>query len=144
MIRVSRRYHFCASHRLHTAVLDEEANRILYGKCNNPYGHGHNYELDVSALGPIAPRTGRAVDLSVLDALVRRYVVDAFDHRDLNTEFEAFQHAVPTSENLGREICRRLKQHWGEAFTGEWPRLEKVCIAETARNIFQVSADEID
>ena len=144
MILVTRRYRFCASHRLHTAALGEEENRSLYGKCNNPFGHGHNYEVEVSARGPADAVTGRAVDVRALDELVRRRVIDPFDHRNLNVEIEAFQNAVPTSENLGLEIARRLKQNWHEAFPGPWPRLEKIRITETPRNIFQVSADETE
>lgn len=144
MIVVTRRYRFCASHRLHTDALGEEENRRLYGKCNNPFGHGHNYELEVSARGPVDDATGRAVDLNALDTLVRRRVIEPLDHRNLNEEIEAFAEAVPTSENLGLEVARRLKQNWREAFPGPWPRLEKIRITETPRNIFQVFADETE
>ena len=138
MFRVTRRYRFAASHRLHAPSLGEAENRQLYGKCNNPYGHGHNYVLDVSAGGPLDAESGRAVDTGRLDALVRREVLDAFEHRNLNTEVEAFASSVPTSENLGLEIHRRLSANWKQAFPGAWPRLEKVRIAETPRNIFEV------
>jgi 6-pyruvoyltetrahydropterin/6-carboxytetrahydropterin synthase len=144
MFRVTRRYQFAASHRLHSSQLDDEANRRLYGKCNNPFGHGHNYVVEVSARGPVDELSGYAVDTGRLDLLVRREVVEAFDHRNLNTEVAAFAAAVPTSENLGHEICRRLKRNWKEVFPGEWPKLEKVRIAETPRNIFEVGADEIE
>lgn len=143
MFRVTRRYRFSASHRLHAAALSEDENRRLYGKCNNPYGHGHNYVVDVSARGP-SDQTGRAVDLGLLDELVRREVVAEFDHRDLNTEVARFVREAPTSENLAREVCRRLKRNWGAAFPGEWPKLEMVRIAETRKNIFEVRADEIE
>lgn len=143
MIRVTRRYHFAASHRLHAPSLSDGENRALYGKCNNPFGHGHNYVLEVSVRGPLEERTGRAVDLGRLDELVRRLVVEPFSHRNLNEEVEAFRAEVPTSENLGREVARRLKQDWASAFPGEWPRLERICINETSRNIFEVSPDEI-
>jgi len=144
MFRVTRRYAFAASHRLNSPVLAPEENRRLYGKCNNPYGHGHNYVVEVSACGPLEPGSQRAVDTDALDRLVAREVLAGLDHRNLNTEVEAFEHAVPTSENLAGEICRRLKRHWRAVFPGEWPRLEKVRIAETARNIFEVTADEIE
>jgi len=143
MFRVTRRYPFAASHRLHAAALSDEDNRRLYGKCNHPYGHGHNYVVEVSVRGPLDPATGRAVDTALLDELVARQVLAPFDHRNLNAEVNSFQAVVPTSENLGAEICRRLKKNWSTVFPGEWPRLEKVRIAETARNIFEVSADEI-
>ena len=144
MFRVTRRYGFAASHRLDSPELSAEENSRIYGKCNNPFGHGHNYEVEVSARGPLDELTGRAVDTSRLDDLVRRQVLDAFDHRNLNTEVELFSRIVPTSENFGVEICRRLKQHWSTAFPGEWPKLEKVRIAETPRNIFEIEADEIE
>ena len=141
MIQVTRRYEFSASHRLHAPALTEEENRRLYGKCNNPFGHGHNYVLEVSVRGPVEARSGRAVDPAALDHLVREKVVRAFDHKNLNEQIEAFEHVVPTSENLGLLIHRRLKQGWPGVFPGQWPQLEKVRIAETARNIFEVNGN---
>lgn len=144
MFRVTRRYGFAASHRLHAPQLSEEENRQLYGKCNNPYGHGHNYTVEVSACGPADERTGMAVQTSRLDELVLREVLIPFDHRNLNADVNSFAAVVPTSENLAVEICRRLKRNWSEAFPGVWPKLEKVRIAETPRNIFEIEADEIE
>jgi 6-pyruvoyltetrahydropterin/6-carboxytetrahydropterin synthase len=144
VFRVTRRYAFAASHRLHSVQLSEAENRLLYGKCNNPYGHGHNYVIDVSVRGPLDAATGRAVDIEQLDELVNRQVIEPFDHRNLNVEVAVFTHVVPTSENLGFEICRRLKRHWKEVFPGDWPKLEKVRIEETPRNIFEVGANEIE
>ena len=144
MFRLTRRYQFAASHRLHTSQLSEDENRRIYGKCNNPYGHGHNYAVEVSARGPVDERTGCAVNIRDLDALVDRQVLAAFADRNLNLEVASFGGTlVPTSENLGIEICRRLKEHWQEAFPGDWPKLQKIRIAETARNIFEIDADEI-
>ena len=152
MFRVTRRYEFAASHRLHSGELSDEENRRLYGKCNNPYGHGHNYVVEVSVRGPLEGATGRAVDIAILDELVAREVVRPLDHHDLNREVAVFAGVVPgleptlvpTSENLGLEICRRLKRNWKQVFPGEWPKLEKIRIGETARNIFEVGADEIE
>jgi 6-pyruvoyltetrahydropterin/6-carboxytetrahydropterin synthase len=144
VFRVTRRYEFAASHRLHSGELSAEENRRLYGKCNNPHGHGHNYVVEVTVRGPLDGATGRAVDIAILDELVAREVVRPFDHRNLNREVAAFARVVPTSENLGFEICRRLKRDWDQAFPGKWPKLEKIRIGETARNIFEVSADEIE
>jgi 6-pyruvoyltetrahydropterin/6-carboxytetrahydropterin synthase len=143
VFRVTRRYRFAASHRLHAPELSDEENRLLYGKCNHPYGHGHNYVVEVSARGP-ADETGRAVDLGLLDELVRRAVLAEFEHRDLNSEVARFAREVPTSENLAREVCRRLKGNWNGVFAGEWPRLERVRIGETRKNTFEISADEIE
>jgi len=141
MFRVTRRYQFPASHRLHAAHLSDEENRRIYGKCNNPHGHGHNYVVEVSVRGPLDATTGMAVDPRRLDDLVERAVVEPFGYRNLN-EIASFASVVPTSENLASEICRRLKRNWSTAFSGDWPRLEKVRIAETPRNIFETSADE--
>ena len=113
--------------------MSEEENRRLYGKCNNPYGHGHNYVVEVSVRGPLDAATGRAVDTAVLDELVRREVLGPFDHRNLNAGSRGLsRQVVPTSENLGVEICRRLKRNWRQVFPGEWPKLEKIRIGETA------------
>jgi len=143
MFHVTRRYHMAASHRLHAPSLSEEENYRIYGKCNNPYGHGHNYVVEVGARGPIDERSGSAVDVAALDSLVRGEILSAFDHRNLNTEIPVFRTVVPTSENLAVEICRRLKVKWSAAFPGEWPKLYFVRIAETERNIFEIKADEI-
>ena len=143
MFRVTRRYRFAASHRLHAPRLSEAENRRVYGKCNHPYGHGHTYALEVSASGPLDCITGRAVDPAALDRLVERRVLAPFDHRNLNVEAPVFASAVPTSENLAVEILRRLKAEWRVEFPGEWPKLDRVRIAETANNIFEISAYEI-
>lgn len=144
MFRVTRRYAFAASHRLHSPQLSDEENRRVYGKCNNPYGHGHNYVIDVSARGPVDEVTGLAVDVIALDDLVRRQVLEPFGNSNLNADTDAFENVSPTSENLAVEICGRLKRHWGAVFPGGWPKLEKIRIAETARNIFELRADEIE
>jgi 6-pyruvoyltetrahydropterin/6-carboxytetrahydropterin synthase len=137
-MQLTRRYHFSASHRLHSQELSAEANQELYGKCNNPYGHGHNYEMEVTVSGPIDRQTGRVVDLHYLDTLVNGQVVQPFDHRNLNEEVIDFQQLVPTTENLGVIIDRRLRAAWPSVFPQCVPALERVRIYETARNIFEV------
>src|ERR1017187_9182635 len=92
-----------------------------------------------SARGPL-DASGRAVDAERLDELVKRQVLEPFGHRNLNADVDSFERVVPTSENLAVEICRRLKENWSGAFPGEWPKLDRVRIAETARNIFEVRA----
>jgi 6-pyruvoyltetrahydropterin/6-carboxytetrahydropterin synthase len=144
VFRVTRRYRFAASHRLHAASLTEAENWRVYGKCNNPYGHGHNYVLHVSALGPAEGASGQAVHIGLLDELVEREVIRKLDHRNLNQDIDWFELAVPTSENLGMAICQRLQRSWKSVFPGEWPKLDRVCIEETPRNIFEVGADEIE
>ncbi len=112
-ISLSRRYRFAASHRLHNAKFTAEENRRLYGKCNSPYGHGHNYVVEVTLTGPVDPATGMIANLGELDPFVEREVVEVFDHKYLNEEVAEFQDRVPTTENVAREIFRRL-----EAFSG--------------------------
>ena len=136
---LTRRYRFSASHRLHSPVLDEETNREVYGKCNNPYGHGHDYVLDVSVRGPLDAATGRIVDLDSLDRLVREQILDSFEHRNLNTEVAAFAESVPTTENVAVEIGRRLRGAWPHVFAGSSSELHKIRIYETRRNIFELS-----
>src|SRR5215813_13290246 len=112
-IELGRRYRFAAAHRLHSAQLSEEENNRVYGKCNNPHGHGHNYTVEVRFSGPVDPATGMIADLARLDAFVESRVIEPFDHRSLEEEVPAFRKAVPTTENLCIEIFRRL-----EAFPG--------------------------
>ena len=138
-MRVTRKYRFSASHRLHAPSLSDAGNEELYGKCNNPYGHGHNYEIEVSASGPVEQRSGRVIDPRTLDRLVDEQVIRPFDLKNLNAESAVFQDAVPTTENLAKEIYRRLQANWKAAFPGPWPVLDKIRIAETPRNIFEVS-----
>jgi 6-pyruvoyltetrahydropterin/6-carboxytetrahydropterin synthase len=136
MMRVTRRYRFAASHRLNLAGFSPEENRELYGKCNNPHGHGHDYVLEITAAGPLDTATGQAVNIPALDRLVNDRVVHDFDHKYLNADLEDFRQLVPTSENIIQVIERRLKQDWRAAFPGEWPRLEAVRLRETRRNLF--------
>ena len=131
---VTRRYRFPASHRLHSKALSDETNRDLYGKCNNPYGHGHDYEVEVTVRGPVDARTGRVVDPRQLDTFVGSHILSAVDHRNLNEEVPEFQHLVPTTENLCLIIERRLRAAWPDSF----PQIDRIRIYETARNIFQI------
>jgi 6-pyruvoyltetrahydropterin/6-carboxytetrahydropterin synthase len=133
-VELGRRYRFAASHRLHTERLSEAENNRLYGKCNNPYGHGHNYVVEISVSGDIDPATGMIANLADLDSFVEREVLEPFDHRSLNEEVPAFRESVPTTENLCIEIFRRLKS---------FPRakLERVRVEETANNSFEFAGE---
>jgi 6-pyruvoyltetrahydropterin/6-carboxytetrahydropterin synthase len=133
-ISLSRRYHFAASHRLHTAKLSEEENKRVYGKCSNPYGHGHNYVLEVTVTGPVDPETGMIANLAELDPFVQREVVEPFDQKFLNEEVAEFREQVATTENVCREIFRRLKGF-------PLARLERVRVEETSKNSFEIEAD---
>jgi len=137
MIRLTRRYRFSASHRLHSDRFSAAENADLYGKCNHPYGHGHDYVLEVSVTGPVDPKSGTAVLLPALDELVDKWIVQPFEHRDLNTEVPEFAQRVPTSENLVDVIEERLKANWTAYFASQWPRLEKIRLQETQRNLFE-------
>jgi 6-pyruvoyltetrahydropterin/6-carboxytetrahydropterin synthase len=129
-VSLSRRYRFAASHRLHSRRFDAQTNRRLYGKCDSPYGHGHNYTVEVTFTGPIDPSTGMIANLGELDPFVEREVIEAFDHKYLNEEIAAFRDRVPTTENVAREIFYRLR-----AFPKA--RLERVRIEETSKNSFE-------
>jgi 6-pyruvoyltetrahydropterin/6-carboxytetrahydropterin synthase len=137
-VHLGRRYTFCASHRLHSPALSEAENKALYGKCNNPFGHGHNYEVEVTVRGQVDPVTGRAVDLAALDSLVETQILAPFRFRNLNEEVPAFRSDVPTTENLASEVLRRLQSAWTAEFGGGEAHLEKVRIWETDRNICEI------
>ena len=139
MMTLTRRYRFSASHRLHAPSLAESENSRIYGKCNNPYGHGHDYVLEISVRGPLDESTGRIVDLDSLDSLVRSEVIEPFEHRNLNLEIPAFSAVVPTTENLAIEIRRRLGSAWERAFPAGVPTLERIRIQETRRNRFELA-----
>lgn len=139
-VRVGRRYRFSASHRLHTPLLSAEENRAIYGKCNNPYGHGHDFVMDVVFTGELRQPEGRLLPLAALDAFVREVVLRHFDHVDLNTQVEEFAGLPATSENLSRVLLHRLESAWPHWFSARAAILEKVRIWETARNIFEESA----
>lgn len=133
-ISLTRRYRFAASHRLHTTKLSEAENKRVYGKCSNPYGHGHNYMLEVTLTGPVNPATGMIADLGELDPFVQREVIEPFDQKFLNEEVAEFQGQVATTENVTREIFRRLK-----SFPSA--RLERVRIEETSKNSFEIEEE---
>jgi 6-pyruvoyltetrahydropterin/6-carboxytetrahydropterin synthase len=133
-IELGRRYHFAASHRLHTTRLSDTENWRVYGKCNNPYGHGHNYTLEIRVSGDVDPATGMIANLADLDAFVQREVLDVFDHRSLNDDVPAFREAVPTTENLCIEIFQRLKSF-------PKAKLEAVRVEETANNSFEYAGE---
>jgi 6-pyruvoyltetrahydropterin/6-carboxytetrahydropterin synthase len=140
MTRVTRRYRFAASHRLHSGQFSDGENRALYGKCNNPHGHGHDYFLEVRVQGPLDPVSGQVINVGALDQLVAERVVKDFDHKYMNADVHEFQALVPTSENILRVIEDRLAAHWRSVFPGEWPRLEAIRLRETRRNIFELRA----
>ncbi len=109
IVTATRRMHFNAAHRVHNPALSDEENSRLFGKCNNPNWHGHNYILDVSVTGPIEDRTGYVLDLSKLKQLVQREVLDRVDHKNFNIDVDFMRGIIPTSENIVVAIWRILE-----------------------------------
>jgi len=135
-VHLTRRYMFSASHRLHHPGLREEENRTLYGKCNNPGGHGHNYFLEVTVEGPVEPRTGMVINLAALDDYVQTRVLDCFQESSLN-ELPNFQEQVPTTENVCVEIYEILQEGWHGLGAAPGAALEQVRLEETSSNFFE-------
>ena len=134
MIRVTRKYRFSASHRLHAPGLSEAQNFEIYGKCNNPYGHGHNYSVEVTVSGQVDEATGMVCNLVDLDGFIHREILQRFDLENLNTKAE-FAEAVPTTENL----CTAIYDILQRGFT--YAHLEKVRIEETMMNSFEYGGE---
>jgi 6-pyruvoyltetrahydropterin/6-carboxytetrahydropterin synthase len=129
-VQITSRYRFAAAHRLDTPALSAEANRQLYGKCNNPFGHGHDYILDVTVDGPVGA-DGLVVNRGALEALVRTAVIDKLDHKNLNVDLAEFADTVPTTENLAMVVRDYLVAAWSLS-----AKLVRVRISETERNTF--------
>ena len=127
VVTVTRRVHFNAAHRLHNPRLSDAENRRVFGPCNNPNFHGHNYELDISVEGEIDPRTGYVADLGEVKRIAEEIVLGSLDHRNLNLDVPAFADLNPTAENIVVVIWGMLK----ERLPG---RLVKLVLWETPRN----------
>lgn len=126
MIYLTRKCEFSASHYYHNPEFSPEENRRIFGKCNNPNGHGHNYTLEVTVKGEIQPKSGFVMDLKDLKEIMNREVLDVFDHRFLNKEVPEFASEIPTTENLAISIWKRLEQCLQPA------KLHRVRVYETA------------
>jgi 6-pyruvoyltetrahydropterin/6-carboxytetrahydropterin synthase len=137
MVYLTRRYRFSAAHRLHNEALSVEENARLYGKCNNPHGHGHNYVLDVTVAGPIDAATGMVYDLARLDRAVQAEVLERFDETNLNLDVENFRARVPTTENICVEIFKLLRPHVDEGKGRAGARLSRVRLEETNSNFIE-------
>ena len=127
---ITKRYSFPASHRLHRDDISAEENHAIYGKCNNPHGHGHNYALEITVSGQVDPKTGMVCNLADLDQFTHGRVINTFDHANLNC-LPMFQTAIPSTENLCIEIFNIFKQ----GFT--FANVEKIRIEETSKNSFE-------
>jgi 6-pyruvoyltetrahydropterin/6-carboxytetrahydropterin synthase len=128
IVHLSRRYSFAASHRLHVDALSPEMNHATFGKCNNPFGHGHNYSAQFTFSGHVDHATGMVTNLTDLDAFSQRELLDVFDHANLNT-LECFRDIPPTTENLCVELWRIYSQY-------PHARLERLRVEETGNNSF--------
>ncbi|GAA4000218.1 6-carboxytetrahydropterin synthase [Hymenobacter fastidiosus] len=130
-ITVCRKEHFNAAHRLHNPAWSDEQNQRIFGKCNNPHYHGHNYELIVRLTGEVDPETGYLYDLKRLSDLIKREILDTFDHRNLNLDTSDFRELNPTAENIAVVIWNRLRPHL------EAPLALSVTLYETDRNFVE-------
>lgn len=128
-VRVSRRLHFSAAHRLGRAEWSQEKNEEVFGLCASPNWHGHNYEIDVVVEGPIEPETGFVLDLKVLRQLAEQHVINDLDHRNLNLDVPWLSDVIPTTENLVVAIWQRLR-----AVLPEGVQLVRLILWETPRN----------
>ena len=108
-ITVFRKAHFNAAHRLHNPNWSDDKNQEIFGKCNNPNYHGHNYQLEVSVRGEIDPETGYVIDMKVLKDLIKEHVEDRYDHKNLNLDTEDFKNLNPTAENIAAVIWNTLR-----------------------------------
>jgi len=127
-VTVSRKAHFNAAHRLYRKDWSMEQNDAVFGKCNNPNFHGHNYELIVSVTGDIDPETGYVVDVKILSDLIKEHIENSFDHKNLNLDVPEFAHLNPTAENIAVVIWQKLRNHI------EASKELEVVLYETPRN----------
>src|SRR5579875_1123015 len=138
MTTLTRLYRFSASHRLHSEELSPAENARIFGKCNNPFGHGHDYVLEVTANGSINPETGLLLPVSQLDRLVNEQVLSRFASRNINLDVPEFSSLIPTTENLALVVARLLHQDWSEYLKNTSAQLHRVHVQETDRNGFEV------
>ncbi len=134
MTTLTRRYRFSASHRLDAPLLSPEENQRLFGKCNNPFGHGHDYVLEVTVAGEPDAVSGLVLPISHLDELVDGKILRLFRNRYINVDVGQFARLVPTTENVTQVVANLLGQNWREYMGDSTARLERVRIEETGRN----------
>lgn len=134
MVRLSQKFEFSATHRLHNPALTDEANRDTFGKCNNPHGHGHNYEVEVTLTGEPDAR-GVLMDVPTFERVVASAVIDRFDHRNLNVEVPEFAEVIPSVENIAQVAYRLLKPR----FVDGRAKLASVTVWETPKTSCEYS-----
>lgn len=128
MLYVSRREVFSASHRLFDANLSDEENEIIFGKCSNPNGHGHNYTLEVTVCGDVNPSTGYLIDLKLLKKIIKKNIIQKVDHKNLNLDVDFLSGKIPTVENIAIAIWDQLENRIPSG------KLYSVKIRETENN----------
>ncbi|MDW7694786.1 6-carboxytetrahydropterin synthase [Flammeovirgaceae bacterium SG7u.111] len=133
-VTVSRKEHFNAAHRLNNPEWSEEQNQKIFGKCNNPNYHGHNYNLTVKVTGEIDPKTGYVIDLKILRDIIKAEVLEQFDHKNLNLDTEEFKELNPTAENIAVVIWQKISAKLDNKFD------LKVILYETERNFVEYPA----
>src|SRR5258706_5738240 len=138
MTRLSQKFEFAASHRLHNPALSDEQNRRTFGKCNNPHGHGHNYELQVTLIGAPANNSGLLIDIPAFEQTVAETVINRFDHKNLNLQVEEFQNEIPSVENIARVIYRLLKPK----LQSDRAKLASVSVWETPKTWCEYSEEK--
>jgi 6-pyruvoyltetrahydropterin/6-carboxytetrahydropterin synthase len=134
-VTVFRQEHFNAAHRLHNPSWDEETNKRIFGKCNNPNFHGHNYLLEVAVSGKIDPDTGYVIDMKILRDIIREEITDRYDHKNLNLDTDDFKNLNPTAENMAVVIWNRISKRINNDYT------LKVRLYETERNFVEYSGE---
>jgi 6-pyruvoyltetrahydropterin/6-carboxytetrahydropterin synthase len=135
IVTVFRREHFNAAHRLHNPSWDDETNRSVFGKCNNPNFHGHNYLLEVAVKGSIDPETGYVIDMKILSDIIREEITDRYDHKNLNLDVPEFKNLNPTAENIACEIWNRISKRLKNEY------LLTIRLYETERNFVEYSGE---
>ncbi len=135
MVTVCRKADFCAAHRLHNPDASPEENQRVYGKCNNPHYHGHNYSLVVKVSGEVDPEWGYVIDLKTLQNLIEEEVVQPFDHKNLNLDTKDFENLNPTAENIVQVIWKRLRERLDPSLS-----LQTI-LYETERNFVEYSGE---
>lgn len=139
MVAIIRRESFSASHRLHNPELPDAVNEQLYDICNNRYGHGHNYELEVVVEGSPDPETGYVMDLKILRDVIREEIIDWVDHKHLNYDVPWLHGIIPTAENLAIAFWQRLEPRLQTAFG----RLARIRLAESANNLVDYAGEPV-
>jgi 6-pyruvoyltetrahydropterin/6-carboxytetrahydropterin synthase len=142
-MKLTTRYPFSAAHRLHSNQLSEDENWAVYGRCNNPFGHGHNYWFEVTVAGKPDTETGMLVDRRKLDRCVEEEILSRVSHVNLNMQIEELNDLVPTTENVAYVFAQWLREGWMKHFDDGAVVFDRIRIYETRNNRFEIQANEV-